>query len=152
SGSPSFGTSSPVCRELTGSRIFPKIPCTRRSGRSEDSASMWQRPVWRLRSPPLCEASQAIGCSAGKWPRSPEPRPHFGASRHELILGLPVWLKGGSGSALRQARCRQPVRAEQLRHVREPGGVASHGVGGGGDPLHHHLAHLLLDGALGVGD
>src|SRR5699024_2525697 len=34
----------------------------------------------------------------------------------------------------------------------EPGRIASHGVGGGGDPLHHHLAHLLLDRALRVGD
>eukprot|EP01135_Chromosphaera_perkinsii_P008296 Nk52_evm1s1245 gene=Nk52_evmTU1s1245 len=60
--------------------------------------------------------------------------------------------QGCSSAALGQGRGRQPVGAEQLGDVGEPGGVAAHGVGGRGDPLDHHLADLFLDGVLGVGD
>ena len=57
-----------------------------------------------------------------------------------------------SGAVLGQGRDGQPVGSEELGEVGEAGGVAAHGVGGRGDPLHHHLADLLLNGALGIRD
>lgn len=57
-----------------------------------------------------------------------------------------------SGAVLGQGRDWQPVGSEELGEVGEAGGVAAHSVGGRGDPLHHHLADLLLNGALGIRD
>src|SRR4051812_5435556 len=65
---------------------------------------------------------------------------------------VPYLSRARSGAVLGQGRGRQPVSPEELGELGEAGGVASHRVGGGGDPLYHHLADLLLDGALGVRD
>ena len=65
---------------------------------------------------------------------------------------VPYVSRARSGAVLGQGRDWQPVGSEELGEVDETGGVAAHSVGGRGDPLHHHLADLLLNGALGIRD